>query len=239
MYLNNKNIGLLLCLVLSFSLFSQDLTSDLNEINKRIERSKQTELVTEVKTYSKRGANVIYNTKAAFYRNGDSTVTILAEMQFLEVGKYQVRIDEEEKSILIYDKTQNEKYSSELSISRKEVESIRNTLKSLEKQLGNKNSTKFTLVNDKNDIRVYSAINIPGLREARISINHKKHTLVAISYEYGSSDEPGNFVEVKYSKFSYSIGNEEIFNLDNIFIISKGKYILSHKYKDFNLFTEL
>lgn len=239
MYLNNKNILAFLFAMSSLVLFSQDLTSDLENISKRLEKSNETQLVTEVKTYTKRGGTLIYNTKAELYRKGDSTATTLGDIQFLEVGKYHIRIDEEEKAILIHDKSQNTSDHQEISFSKKDLKSIKETLEALQNQQNSSNKIKYALVQDKNEIRTYASTNTPGLKEVRIAINHKKNTLVSITYEYGNDDEEGNFVEINYSTFSYSIGNEKVFDLEQIFTISGGKYKLSPKYQHYHLYTEL
>lgn len=230
------NYFFLLILISSNLLWCQNLKNDLNQITHRIDSSKQISLEVKACVYGKKGGSMVYSTKASLYRNGDATLTRLAEQDYLVTPNVEVTVDNEEKEILILKKNNSK------TVNKTKTKGSSLDLNAINDFLDQQESVKpiITLVSNVNGIKTYRVSNIPDLVEMKVILNMNELTINRIEYHYKeSSSYKGQFVSLDYTKFSYNENNSSLLKTSNYYYENDGKVVCSAKYKNYSLFTEL
>lgn len=235
---NNRTYFLVFSFLLSLYGWSQDLKADMSVITEKMKASETLLLEVEAKMYNTKGGAMIFQSSAEMMKDGTKMKSKLGEMEFLITDDYEIRIDNEEKSMLILDKSKERK--SILPQSKSDLKKFEDDIKEIEKLFSeNENKVSIALLSSSGGIKKYSITGIEGIKEVVINLDLNKKSIKSISYEYGSASEKGQYVVVVYSRFEYdaTLGSE--FNLSGIFTKNQDNYILQGKYKNYHLFTEL
>jgi hypothetical protein len=230
-----QKINLIVIIVLcSFVGYTQNLNDHLKEIVSKMDSSKSVSLEIDVKMYSKKGSSLVYSSNAAVYKSGVKTKNVLSEMEYVDLGKHTVRIDHEEKAVLIQEKQ---------SISPEQLASMRDQIdvKELQKLLKKQSSGSNSIVKLKSStagIRIYSITGVSEMKEVIIELDIDKSSIRKISYEYGDSKEPGQYIVLDYTKFDFDHDLSSEFEMTKYFTIENNIYKLSPALAGYILYTE-
>lgn len=228
-------IGFILFVPLSS--FSQDLEKDMAEIGDKMESATSVSMEVDVKVYSSKGGTIVYSSGASLIKSENSTKSVLGEMEFINTPEYEVRVDHEDKAILIFKKLA----PSDSKVPKTEqVEFDMEVLKKLiESEEGSQKKPIIKLLSSSGGIKKYSISGTPGIVETVLELDLTNKKIRSVRMEYGSDNSKGQFVVLNYSKFVYDADVSTSFNLANYFTESDKTYILSNKLKGYHIYTEL
>lgn len=232
-----KGIKLLACFVfLSTIGKAQDLTKDLQRIMSNIDSTSSMEIEAKVNAYSRKGGSVIYTANTAIYRTADAALTKLGDQEFLITPLYDVKVDHEEKAVLIQKIAPgqaNKKTTQKLDM---EVSKL---LKMLEKG-ETASQQKIVLVSNQSGKKTYSVTNSPGLKEIRIVLNMTALSIESVTYEFNDKGENKNqYVTVEYTAFNKNTDLTARLKTSQYFTESNGEYVLATRLKGYKIYTEL
>lgn len=222
----------LVCCILVNYTYSQNIHKDIELISEKMETSTSVNLEVDVKVYSKKGGELIYSSKASAFKMGEAqSKTVLADMEFIQTTDFELKIDHDEKAILIFNKkhtnsSKNESFEFDL-----------NKLKDLFNTNENK-SPSVKLLSNVSNIKKYSITGIPGTKEILITLDVSHLKIISVIYEYGTAKEPGQYILLNYTKFDFNTDLSSHFDLKKYFSIVSGEYVLNAKFKDYHLYTE-
>ena len=229
MYQNFKLIALFV--FISLSSFGQDLKADFTIISQALDSANSVSMKVVAKTYSSNGGKLLSSTNASIDVSGKKNKNVLGELEFINTEKYFIRIDHEEKAILILklEKTKKKQKTKSMEI---DVEALK---KFLEPSTEKKPTIK--LVSNYNGAKSYAITGIDGMVEMKIDLNVTTKSISKISYEYGASGG-SRFVLVEYQKFEYDHIDKNTFDLTRYFTIDNNSYKLSELLKGYKIYTE-
>lgn len=228
-----QKINLIVVIVLcSFTGFGQNLNDDLQKIVSKMDSSKSVSLEIDVKMYSDKGGSMIYSSKAAVYKSGLKTKNVLSEMEYIDSGKHTVRIDHEEKAVLIQKKQSLSKEKLASMQDQVDVKELQKLLKS--ESNGSKSTVK--LKSSTTGIRIYSITGISEMKEVIIELNFNESAIRKISYEYG--EQSGQYVVLDYTKFDFNKDLSSEFEMTKYFTMENNIYKLSPALAGYILYTE-
>lgn len=231
MYLKIKFI--LIALTVAFSGFSQDLEKDLKAIGDKMASSNSVMINVNVAVRTEKGGSAVYKAKASLHKQGEGTKSVLDEMEFLRLEKYDIRVDHEEKMILIYDR---KKGASSMNLESMDID-----VKALKKLLDTDETTKsptIKLLSNANNIKKYSVTGVDGFNEVQIVLDMNKLAIMSISYEYEATDLGGQFVQLEYTSFVYDSDLSQELSTTKYFSLNGGAIELTERFKDYTLYTE-
>lgn len=218
---------------MTFLGIAQDLEKDFDRVVREMDSAHSVRIEVTVKAYNQKGGQAVYSSKASVTKMGESSKSVLGELEILITSSYGVKIDHEEKAILIVKKEgaviQNQPNLDDLD------------LKKLKKYFEDGNSTvkpSVKLLSNESGVKKYGITNIPDLLEMQIHLNSKTNKLLKVSYEYGSSSSKGQYVVLDYTKFDYNSDQSKEFDLKNYFTIDGENYVLNSRLKGYKIFTE-
>ena len=213
--------------------FSQSLEEDFERIVSKMDSASSVSINVSVRAYSQKGGQVIYSTKASVAKSGDKTMNILGEMEIISTPKYDLKIDHEERAVLILEKDTLTKISMP-ELSDLDIKKLRKYFDKNETKI----APKIRLISSANGIKKYAITELPELVEMQIHLNSRTNKLVKITYEYGNASSKGQYVVLTYSKFQYDSNLDSIFDLTNYFTTENNKYVLNDRLKGYKTYTE-
>ncbi len=221
----------------SSALFGQDLEKDMAEIADKMKASTSVSIDVDIKMYSNKGGSLIYKGNASLSKSQESMKSVLGEMEFINTPKYEVRVDHEERAVLIFKKEK----PSESNMPKSEqvdfdVEALR---KLIENEESTSNKPEVKLISTTGEIKKYSIKGSPGISELIVELNSVKKKIVTVRLEYGDGNSKGQYVVLSYNLFVYDTDVSSDFNLANYFTEKDNNYVLSSKLKGYHLYTEL
>jgi len=223
-----------LFILFSFTLIGQDLTKDFEEIISKMETSKSVSIQVNVKMYGSKGGSLIYTSHASVDKMGEDYINVLSEMVFISTNDYSLKIDHEEKAVLIINKKNIETPKDEEKISEYDVKRLRDFL------ITNQNKVIYTisLLSNSSGIKTYSISGVRGMKEMLITLDMNNKTIKKVCYEYDSRESNSRYIELEYHKFIYDVNLSQKFDLSSYFRIENNKYVLSTALQGYNLYTE-
>lgn len=232
-----KIINLCIVLLLSTSVYAQDalksLQADFQSVADSVDHANSVSVLVTAKAYASRGGTLISTYNAARYESGSSSKVRIDELEIIETKQFALRVDHEEKSLLVIEKTQ--------STGKPKMEKMEFDVKALKKFLedsGSEQKPIVKLVSDNAGIRKYTISGIEGIRLMEVTLNTSKRMIQTISFEYGSPTSPGQFVLLDYA-MSYNTNVSTQFELSAYFTKKNNEIILSPKLQGYKLYTEL
>lgn len=224
------------CLISILS-FGQDLEKDMAEIAEAMKTASSISIGVDIKMYSKKGGGLIYKSNASLIKSEESTKSVLAEMEFVNTPLYEVRVDHEERAVLIFKK---EKPSD---TNLPETEQVEFDVEALKKLIESEESTTkkptIKLVSSVGGIKKYSIKGSPGISELILELDLTNKKIKSVLIEYGDASSKGQYVVLRYSTFTYNTDVTSVFNLTNYFTEKDNNYVLSPKLKGYHIYTEL
>lgn len=225
-----------LCFI-SASVIGQNLEKDMTEIAEAMKTASSLSVGVDIQMYSKKGGSLIYRGNASLAKSKESTKSVLAEMEFVNTPSYELRVDHEEKAVLIFKKETPS--DSNLPKSEKvdfDVDALRKLME------GEESSKKPTikLISSSGGIKKYSIKGSSGISEmiVDLDITNKKIKSVIIEYQNDGGSN-GQYLVLNYSKFDYNTDVSSAFDLTNYFTEKDNNYVLSQKLKGYHIYTEL
>lgn len=234
MYLKSSLYSIAFVL-LSFLSFGQDLKTDFQSIANRMESAKSVMINVDVKMHSRKGGTPIYSSKASVSKMGTSSKNVLGEMEFITTSSYELKLDHEERAVLIFEKTGN---STQESSPKQTVDFDISELQKFLEENESKSSTKTKLISNANGRRLYSITGVPDISEMTIELDVNTKKIIKITYEYGTSSKKGQYVVLKYEKFQYDLDLTAHFDLTKYFSIENDAYVLNSSLKGYHIYTE-
>lgn len=216
--------------------FAQDFEKDMTEIGERMENSSTVSISVDVKMYSKKGGRIIYAGSAGMIKSNESTKSVLGEMEFISTPEYELRVDHEEKELLIFKK----KAPSDTKIEEREqvefdVEALKKLIES--DQAGQKKPV-VKLISRAAGIRTYSISGSVGIVEVILELDMNAKKINSVKYEYGDASSKGQYVILIYTKFLFDSDVSSDFDLTNYFTETDSKYVLASKLNGYYIYTE-
>lgn len=224
---------LLIFLSIGFFGVSQSLEADLELIAEKMNSCSSVSIGVFVNVKSSKDGASIYKAKAELQKRGGNSRSVLGEMESLRLEEYDLRIDHEEKMVLVVDK---ENLEQRIDPSEMDID-----VKALKKLLKNKDApvpNEVKLVSNKDKIRKYAISGIQGMTEVIVVLDMNRLSMKSISYEYESSELGGQFVELIYETFEYDINLSEVLNTAQYFFLKDDKIVLHDSLKEYTLYTE-
>lgn len=237
MFQNSIKLILIAFCFLFSPIFGQDLEKDLTEIGKIMEAASSVSISVDVRMYSSKGGSSRYSGNAKMIRSGESIKSVLGEMEYINTPTFEVRVDHEEKEVLIFKKARVD--SNSTSPKHEEVEFDIEALKKLMESEGDQIKPTVKLVSSSAGIKKYSITGVQGVKESVIELDMNTKKLVSVRYEYGSGSEKGQYVVLNYTKFKYNSDVSSVFNLSKYFTENEGLFVLAPSFKGYNMFTEI
>jgi len=228
-----NSITLITSFFLAFFGLSQDLEKDFEQIVQKMDSARSIMIDVSVKAYNRKGGQAIYSTKASVIKMEESSKSILGELEILMTPEYDLKIDHEEKAILILKKQDVSKQDLP-NFDDLDMKKLRKYFESDESDV----KPKIKLISNEGGIKKYSITNVPDIFEMQIHLNSKTNKLLKLSYEYGNSNSKGQYVVLNYSKFDYDLDQSKEFDLTNYFTIDGGEYVLNKRLVGYKIFTE-
>ncbi len=215
--------------------YSQDIQTEINIIAKHIESVQSVAIEAEVHMYASKGGTKLFSTHTGMYKSGSEIKSVLGELDYLETSSYYVQVDNEEKAILILKKKDISKnYSkSNLQLDIKKLQEI------FKKDESVNNKFKSELLSENNGIKSYRISGLSGIQEMIIELNVHKKKLISVVYKYDKTLYSGQYVEIVYTKFDFNTDLSLHFDLRKYFVITNSGYLLSEKYNNYKIYTEL
>jgi len=214
---NNIQIGfLIICLLFSGGLWSQDYTTDMKKMAAfflQEELSMNMNIVlfpTESSEGSLLGEAQLRKQGKKYYSNFLSNILVTD-------GKQTILVDKSAKEMLYYDVAKRKVGATDLS--------------SVDFEALKKKAQKITHIGDKNGIRTYEiASKGQAIVKTDIQFHIKTGQLQKITYYYAETDEYSDYgaykVEIDYTKVLTQVTNKNVFNL-NTYIQKKGRLVHS------------
>lgn len=225
---------LLLFLLIAGTSFAQSLEKDLDAIATKMKESNSIALSVNVSVYTHKGGSKVYGAKASMQRMGKNTRNVLAELETIHTEAYDVKLDHEEKMVLILDE--------ETRPESMDADQMGFDIKALKKLMAKDEeatpSSKVQLLRSEGSEKTYKISGTQGLDFAEITIDTAGYKIKKVIYKYGSASEGGNYVVLNYSQFDYDKDISSVFELTNLFQKEEGRYALKGAIKDYTLFTE-
>ncbi|MCJ8289340.1 MAG: hypothetical protein HRT58_22020 [Crocinitomicaceae bacterium] len=207
------------------------------EIAEAMKTASSISIGVDIKMYSKKGGGLIYKSNASLIKSEESTKSVLAEMEFVNTPLYEVRVDHEERAVLIFKK---EKPSD---TNLPETEQVEFDVEALKKLIESEESTTkkptIKLVSSVGGIKKYSIKGSPGISELILELDLTNKKIKSVLIEYGDASSKGQYVVLRYSTFTYNTDVTSVFNLTNYFTEKDNNYVLSPKLKGYHIYTEL
>ena len=227
-----QKISLIIAICSPLMGVSQNLEQDFDEIVRHMTDAKSVSIEVAVEMYNRKGGKVAYSAKAALDKLGENGRTVLAEMEYIRTEDYILKIDKEEKAMLIL-KKENLKVPENIEMPDIDVEKLKKALipKSTDAQ-------SVKLISSQNGRKKYSVRGLKGMKEIVVELDLNKKTIVSVRYEYGSENLAGQYVVLKYEKFAYNTNLANKFDLTSYFKIENNKYVLSPVFKGYKIYTE-
>ncbi len=213
--------------------FGQNLESDLQKISESMESAKSVAINVQVSSYSSKGGSLIYSAEASAMKMDRSMKNVLAEIETISTPYYELKIDHEERAILILEKDSTESIQ-EINLSDFDVRKLKKYFENDQSEY----SKTVKLVSNSNGKKTYSITGIEGMREVLISLDANSNKIIQITYEYGSNSQKGQYTVLDYTKFVYNKDLSASFDLNTYFSEVNGQYVLVDKLKGYQIFTE-
>lgn len=213
--------------------FGQDFNKDFGLIVDKMNTAKSVEIDVEVAAYASKGGGRIYSTKAEMSRMGKNSRSVLGEMESIRTPEYELKLDSEEKAILIFDRSNEQEKLKQFGEMDFDVKALE---KFFETQNKNKQAS-VSLKSDANGLKTYVFTGIPGLKEMIIRIRPKEGKIVSIDYAYNEASG-GQFITLKYKTFEYGKDLTSVFDLTKYFTVNEGQYVLNQRLEGYHLYTE-
>ena len=211
---------------------AQSLQNDMQEVIKEMDNASSVSLVIDVQVYDKRGGQKTYATRASLDKMGANSRYVVGEVTMVDTKKYQVRVDSEEKAILILDKSK--KKPEKLENFDVDLKALK---KALEEQQGNTPQKAIELLSENNGVRKYKVSELNDFEEMIITFDMNKKVIRSVAYQYGVK-YGGQFASLNYSTFTYNKDLSEVFNMMAYFTIKNNTYVLNNKFKGYTIYTE-
>lgn len=224
-----------------FCLFSlptlaQDLEKDLTEIGQKMEASTSVSIVVDVKMYARKGGSIVYTGNAKMIKSNESTKSVLGEMEYINTPTFEVRVDHEEKGVLIHRKEVAD--PSAKATKWEDVEFDIEALKKIMESQGKSSKPTIKLVSSSNGTKKYSITGTEGISESVIELDMNTKKLVSVRYEYGTGSDNGQYVVLNYSKFTYNSDVSSAFDLSKYFTENESTFVLAPDLKGYYIYTE-
>ena len=210
---------------------AQDLQKDFATIGEKMESASSISIAVDVKMYSSKGGSLGYSSKASSMKMGEYSKSVLGELEFINTPKFELKLDHEERAILIYKRDTTSTSFRELSLEDFDVKKLQKFFEKNQSQP----TTEVKLVSAASGVKTYSITGAKGIKEMRVVLNMTSKKISKITYEYDGS---GQYVVLTYSGFDYDKDLSSHFNLDSYFKEVGGKYVLTDKLKNYHLYTE-
>lgn len=233
MYLKISLISTLFIFAVSTA-SGQDLDADLKLIADAIESAKSVAIEAEVHMYSRKNGPKVYTAGGALYKSGQSVLNTIGGYKSLQTSKYYVQVDEEERIMLVLDRSKTDR-----ALEKKMPEMDVRELRKLYAEKDSESNIKITLVSASDGRKKYKISGVSGVVEVEIELDITKKALVMVSYSYDNELYSGQYVVVNYSKFLYDSDLESHFNPQNYFVVQNSKIIPAKKYTGYKIYTEL
>ena len=235
MYLKINLLLTISWLFASFS-FGQDaqveLQAEMERIQQKMDTVNTVSIRVEANVYSKRGGSKVSSVSASRYQRGDEYFTDLAGLSVLETKNFAMRLDHEERSILVLKKEKPKK--------KLKTETIDLDISALNKMMETESESKMkvSMVSANGNLKKYRVTGMSGIISMEITLNVDTSTIVAVNFEYGTVSSPGQFIELSY-EMSYNQNVDEQLNTTNYFTEENGEFVVSSNLSNYNLYTEL
>lgn len=221
----------------SLSVLGQDLEKDMAEIGKKMEEASSISIAVDVKVFSKKGGNTVYSGNAALIKSGTNVKSVLGEMEFVNTPSYEVRVDHEEKGVLIFKK--ESATDSKVPKSEKVDFDVEALKKLIESEEGSQKKPTIKLVSSAGGLKKYSITGTPGVLEVVMELDMNAKKITTVRFEYGDANSKGQYVVLSYTKFAYDTDVSSAFVLTNYFTETGNTYTLSSKLKGYHIYTDL
>lgn len=231
-------LSVLVFVLFTFCAASQDakdkMNTDFESIANRVDSSSSVSIKVQANIYSLRGGSKISSTTASRFQRDEEYVTQLAELEIIETKKFAVRVDHEEKSLLVLEKQKSGK-KIDTGAEQLDLSALKKFLEENEKQAV---KPQVQLVSESSSIRKYRITKVSGFIAIEIEVDFSKVALRNVSFEYGSINDPGQFVDLDYT-MHYNTNVDSEFDLAKYFNKKNGEITLSTKLTGYKLYTEL
>jgi len=213
-------------------LSQEELQKEMELIQQKMDSASSVSILVSANVYSSRGGNKISSVRVSRYQSGEEYLTELSGLVVLETKKYAVRLDHEERSILVLKKEKPKK-----KLKTKSVELDISALKELMKEESN-SQVEVAIVSEVGSVKRYKITGVSGILSMEITVNTNLNTISAVSFEYGSINNPGQFVDLNYSMI-YDEDVSSRLNTSNFFKEVHGELEVSSALAGYKLYTEL
>lgn len=173
-------IALFVCIASSFA-FGQDLKQDMAEIGEKMENASTVAITVDVKMYNKKGGSTIYAGKAGIVKSEESTKSTLGEMEFISTPEFELRVDHEERELLIFKKqAPSDTKIQEGETMELDVEALK---KLIESDQESQKKPKITLKSNVSGVKTYSITEIEGMAEVILVIDMNSKKVKTVKFE--------------------------------------------------------